>query len=511
MTAELYYVTFAFFSALMSVLVALLTLTRRAHAGRWSLVLCLIGSAWWAFFEGTLFLGGGLETKLLLTRIQYLGIVTVPPLIFFYILDYLGYVRGHRRGTALVLTIVPLITLALVWTNPAHGLIWREVSLVAVGGVDALRVHHGAFFWAYTIYTYLLLATAGMLVLRALIRTRSIFRRQFAVILLALLLPVLGNVAYLFEVVSEKPFDFTPISFAAATLLFALGFFYFKLHDVIPIAKDRIFQSIPDGVMVLDEEDRIIYVNEGLALPLEDPGRYFGKPVTSLYSIFPRLDRVLRAVGDDTGITVGDASGEREYDVRVSRLDDRRGGPMGTLLLFRDITDRMRLEGELRRIATTDELTGLLNRREFLERAGREFSRSLRYGSHMSVLLLDIDHFKEINDRYGHATGDEGLRAFARAGEACVRGTDIFGRLGGDEFAVLLLETEAADAVELAERLRTTLDAVTVESDEGPVGFTVSIGVATRAGDRNLDELMSRADRSLYRAKGAGRDRVDAG
>lgn len=509
MQAELYYLTFAFFSSLMAVLTALLALTREKRSGRRALVLVLVASGWWAFFEGMLFLDGDLATKIVLARFQYLGILAVPPLMFFYIIDYLGHLRTRRRRTGLLLGVVPAITLVLVWTNGQHHLMWQELSLVRVGGIEALQVVHGPYFWAYTIYNYLLLGVGGVLVLRAFIRSRAIFRRQFAVILLALLLPVAGNVLYLFDVVTDKPFDFTPIAFSAATLLIAAGFFYFKLQDVLPIAKERIFTNIPDGIMVLDEHDRIIYANDALALPAEKPGRYFGTPVASLYPVFPRLDRILRAGGGETGMTVSDAAGEREFDVRVSELTDRRGEVIGRLLLFRDITERMRLEGELRRIATTDELTGLLNRREFLEQATREFNRSLRYGNAISLLLVDIDHFKTINDRYGHAAGDEALRRLARAGEGCIRSTDIFGRLGGDEFAVLLLETDAANAVELAERLRTTLDAVGVDTDRGHTAFTVSIGVASRTDDRSIDELMSRADRSLYRAKNAGRDRVD--
>ncbi|MFP4566213.1 MAG: histidine kinase N-terminal 7TM domain-containing protein [Spirochaetaceae bacterium] len=510
MQAEAYYIIFSFFSALMAGLTALLALSREARAGRRSLVFCLLASGWWAFFEGLIFLGGGLETNVLLTRIQYFGIVAAPPLIFYYIIDYLGYLKVRRRRTALILAVVPALTLVLVFTNDAHHLMWREMRLVEMGGVAGLEVVHGPFFWAYTIYNYLLLATGGVLVLRAFLRTHAIFRWQFAVILLALLLPVAGNALYLFDIITEKPFDFTPISFSAATLVIAAGFFYFKLQDLLPIAKERIFTSIPDGIMVLDDRDRIIYANRALALPLGNPGRYYGKPAATLYPTFPRLDRVLGAGSGEAGITVSDAPGEKEFDVRISELHDRRGKFMGRLLLFRDITERMRLESELRRIATTDELTGLLNRREFLERAGREFLRSLRYDDPISVLLFDVDRFKDINDGFGHAAGDEALRRLARAGEECVRATDIFGRLGGDEFAVLLLETGIADAVGLAERLRSTLSDIVVNTDRRAVRFTVSIGVASRDGETTLDELMSRADRSLYRAKRAGRNRVDA-
>lgn len=510
MGAELYYLTFTFFSSLTAVLTGILALTRQARSGRWALVWALFASAWWALFEGLLYLVPGFEAMLLLTRIEYVGIVAVPPLIFFYILQYLGYVRRKAAATAMVLAVVPVVTLLLVWTNPYHGLIWLETKPATMGGIEAIEYIHGPFFWAYTLYNYLLLTAGGVLVLRAFIRTRSLFRKQFAVILIALLLPLLGNVTYLAGIATEKPYDFTPVAFSAATLVIAAGFFYFKLQDVLPIARERIFTSIPDGIIVVDARDRIIFVNKGLALPIDDPWYYFGKPVSTLYDVFPRLDNALRAEGSGGGDTVGDARGEREFDVRISELRDRHGDVMGRLILFRDITERMRLEGELRRIATTDELTGLLNRREFLERAEREFERSVRYGRPLSLLLIDIDNFKDINDTYGHATGDEALRRLARAGESCVRATDIFGRLGGDEFAMLLLETGVADAVELAERVRAAMTAVEIDTDWGPVRFTVSIGAAGRVEQTTLDELMSRADRSLYRAKGAGRDRVDA-
>lgn len=510
MQAGLYYLAFVFFSALTAGLTALIALTRQAHSGRRPLVLALCACGWWAFFEGLLFLGRDLETKLLLTRMQYLGVVSVPPFIFYYVLEYLGYITRRRTGVALILGIVPVITLALVWTNDLHRLIWLDYDAAPLNGISVLELTHGPFFWVYVAYNYLLLGAAGVLVLRAFLRARALFRLQFAVILAALLLPLLGNVVYVTGVATERPFDFTPIAFSVATLLIAAGFFYFKLQDVMPVAKDRIFRSIPDGIIVLDEHDRITFMNKADTLPVADTERYMGAHVSRLYAAFPRLDAVLRSHEKEVAITVGDPAGEREFDVRVSLLHDRHGATIGRLLLFRDITVRMRLEGELRRIATTDELTGLLNRREFLERAEREFSRSLRYGHPVAFLMMDVDNLKVINDTYGHAAGDEALRRMAGQAQGCVRETDIFGRLGGDEFAMLLLETRAPEAVELAERVRGIMDEVELEFETGTAQLTVSIGVAARGAETSLDELMSRADRSLYRAKRAGRDRVDA-
>jgi len=168
------------------------------------------------------------------------------------------------------------------------------------------------------------------------------------------------------------------------------------------------------------------------------------------------------------------------------------------------------MQRQLERLATTDSLTGALNRGRFMARAADEVMRSLRYGRALSAIMLDIDHFKKINDTHGHATGDEAIRSVVRVCRSLVRGADILGRLGGEEFAILLPETPPQGAVLLAERLRRAL-AVTEVRIPGGVGvtFTVSVGVsALRPGEEAVSALLARADEALYRAKNGGRNRV---
>ena len=175
-----------------------------------------------------------------------------------------------------------------------------------------------------------------------------------------------------------------------------------------------------------------------------------------------------------------------------------------------DITERKLLEEELRRQAHIDYLTGVHNRRHFMERAEQELSRAHRYGSPLSMLMLDIDHFKQINDRYGHKVGDIVLKAVADLCHATFRDVDILGRLGGEEFAVLLPETDQHFAVDAAERLRETITNARIPLAEGlPVTFSVSIGVSSLSSpDDNIDVLLSLADKALYAAKDGGRNRV---
>lgn len=164
---------------------------------------------------------------------------------------------------------------------------------------------------------------------------------------------------------------------------------------------------------------------------------------------------------------------------------------------------------ELLRLATSDALTGLLNRRVFLLRLEQEFERSRRYGVPLSLLVIDCDHFKQVNDGYGHAVGDLALQTLAILGQEVMRSCDIFARMGGEEFAILLPETSLEQAAAVAERLRLAVAKHPLETFAGNLHFTVSIGVSQlESGDLTVESLLVRADNALYAAKHAGRNRV---
>lgn len=164
---------------------------------------------------------------------------------------------------------------------------------------------------------------------------------------------------------------------------------------------------------------------------------------------------------------------------------------------------------ESRLMATTDSLTGLLNRRALLDRVSQELRRAARYRDSLSVILLDIDHFKHINDERGHASGDAVLASVARLLATAVRNCDIIARWGGEEFVIALPSTSINGARDLAERLRKTLEnEVILDTDGDRVPVTASFGVAALAKDDSMEQLVDRADRAMYTAKSAGRNRV---
>ena len=178
--------------------------------------------------------------------------------------------------------------------------------------------------------------------------------------------------------------------------------------------------------------------------------------------------------------------------------------------IMQNITERKATENKLKMLATTDPLTGLGNRRAFFEQSDRDCHRCIRYQHPFSCMMLDIDHFKSINDTFGHDVGDEVLKMVADIMKKSLRDVDVLGRLGGEEFAVAMPETDLNGAAVIAERIRLAIDLFQLETDAGVIDTKISIGVTTLGGDiRSVEAMLKQADTLLYKAKQNGRNRVE--
>jgi diguanylate cyclase (GGDEF)-like protein/PAS domain S-box-containing protein len=173
-----------------------------------------------------------------------------------------------------------------------------------------------------------------------------------------------------------------------------------------------------------------------------------------------------------------------------------------------DITERKRLEEELREFATIDELTKVWNRRFFLEQADRQVKVQARSRRPLAVLMLDIDLFKKVNDRFGHNIGDDALKTVSQACLASLRETDLFGRLGGEEFAALLIDCNQTQAMQAAERMRKAVSITEVLTPKENLRLTISVGISSSNYTLDLEKLIKEADQAMYKAKETGRDRV---
>lgn len=221
----------------------------------------------------------------------------------------------------------------------------------------------------------------------------------------------------------------------------------------------------------------------------------------------------------------------RQQDCWLGTALPSASGPLGVLGLRRDqpfsraevelvhtlasyagiALENSQLFSSVQRMATIDELTGILNRRQFLKEAHEELQRADRLGHAVSLVMFDVDHFKKFNDTHGHAIGDLVLRTVSTRCKDCLRGIDHLGRLGGEEFAVLLVGTGLEPGCVTADRLRQAICNQPFPSSQGDLSVSISLGVAERQPKENLDQLLERADVALYAAKRGGRNRVESG
>ncbi|MDY0331100.1 MAG: diguanylate cyclase [Thiomonas sp.] len=244
-----------------------------------------------------------------------------------------------------------------------------------------------------------------------------------------------------------------------------------------------------------------------------------GQSVRHLWGDAVDRDRLLLRLQREGGTVRGVEAQFRRFDgtgvwLLLSVTRGRYRDDDALIFAFKDITEVKAREDELRNLAYTDTLTGIPNRRHFLARAALELRRAQREGSPFALLALDIDRFKQINDRLGHQAGDAVIRCFAQTCMQQLRGPDLCGRLGGDEFAILLPQTTRQVAFDVAQRLRLAIQEAGCLPSADQVGLTLttSIGIAEflpTSTIRDADELLDRADQALYRAKQSGRNRVE--
>lgn len=282
-----------------------------------------------------------------------------------------------------------------------------------------------------------------------------------------------------------------------------------------------VIESFQGGVLVEDNQGKVLLANQSFCdmfalgqKPAELPGRDGRECAVAISSQFAApehflnsIDRIVSRHRLVSGEQLAMADGRTLERDHVPILLD--GVYSGLLWIYRDITQRKLQEQELFLLATTDALTGVANRRTFMLRLSEECARFRRNGVSASLLMLDIDHFKSINDIHGHAAGDRTLKSVADLCRQSLRTTDTLGRLGGEEFAVLLPACPEKNARDVAEALRLAILSHVLWHEGVPVQLTVSIGVAAFAAEHaDGESVLLMADRALYAAKQAGRNRV---
>ncbi len=496
-----------------AVLLAVLWKIRGADAvpGIYALRGLVVAVVLWALAETLESMLRPMESRVLLAKLRMVLVCLVPLAWFAFALTYSQQrVRANRLALNLA-AIVPLATVLITFSNEAHGLLWANLSLIDVGGYRGMIVEHGAWFPVHVVYSSALVLIATTILAFALSQSAESSTPIIAVIAA----PLCGAGANAFALSAINPFpwfDYSTVGLALASVILYTGVLRYGLLNRSRIRRDRVLEALHDGVLVARSSGELLDANAAaLRIFSLERSALAQQNINALVPSLPLL-----RINERSRSTVEITRGAHAYEVRASMLDPH-GPASDVALVFRDVTrrrvddqQRRETQKELETLALTDALTNLHNRRVFMSRLNEEIGRVQRHGATLSVLLFDLDHFKAVNDRYGHDTGDEVLKTVARCLEQVKRVTDVAARLGGEEFALLLPETGQPGALQLAQRLREKIaGSETMTSGGLPLTVTASIGVATvNRNSRQIDDLLQHADGALYAAKDSGRNRV---
>lgn len=486
---------------------------RRRERGATALLVLLGVTGVWAALDLLAVVSPPLDLKLLWTRVQYVPAAAAPVAWAAFILVLTRQKKELRRWPMVLLYLVAAAPAGLTLHPDGFALLVRGAGEVEMEGWTGLVLDPGPAHWALQGVQLVTVLVATRILSRYLAGIPGSRGRQLAVAGSVSLVVAAILVHDLTEYGAQWQDPSAP-AFALGAAFLGWGLLRQRLLNLGPVARTLVMVELRDPIAVVDARGRIVDVNR--AAERELGLEAYGDVPLALGTMWARAweDR-----GTPLEVSLEVDGEERVFEVTMTPLDDR-GAPGRTVLVFRDVTARHRMEQQLRessetmaRLANTDSLTGLANRRRFMEALDQEVERSHRYRRSLSLVMLDLDHFKDVNDTYGHPAGDEVLRSTADVLRSVSREIDLPARIGGEELALLLPETDPEGARVVAERVRERMEAVEHESPQGePFTVTGSLGVATLSGDEMDQEgLLHVADRALYDAKEAGRNRVMVG
>lgn len=448
-----------------------------------------------------------LEDMLFWNQVQYFGIPFFPAFWLVVSILYTGRGKWLQGFGNLVVYAIPILTFIMRTTNQWHGLYYTNVEHIYIGDFQTLHLTKGPFYYVQMAYVLVALILCTWMFFKRYQSSVGEEKIQFRLLLIASILPYIALLVGTFNL-SGYGIDFTALILPPSTYLINVALTRYNFLEISVLARERVFAESEFGLVLVNRFNFIVDYNEksieylnwfGISrkeIPLEE---LLTNQQDLLKSILKSENKVFQLLVNEE---------VKFMSVKIREFQNSQKG-LGKLVSFEDITERESLKLRLIEMASTDALSGLNNRRRFLECANDLYQRATRYDERLSVLMLDIDYFKKVNDTYGHYVGDGIIKAFSEALSAVFRESDIVGRMGGEEFAVIMINTNAKDAHDKAEYFRKLIENERITVDNQNLQITVSIGVAELSTKmQNMDTLINNADDALYLAKALGRNRT---
>jgi len=522
-------------NALLALFLAVLLRRKYPAPGRDAMISMLVMLAVWAFCYAMITISPSLEEKRFWLKLENIGIQTVPVFWFLFTVQYAQLDKWLNKFTGALLIVIPAITLALLFNPNWFRLFYSSVRIATENG-GPLIIERGPWYFMALIQAYLLnLAGMGLLIWR-FVQVRDVFRRQVFVLIGAVLIPLLVNMFYQLAPRFIPGFslgtDLTPLAFTITAFFLSMGVFGLRLFDLVPIARHKVLEHIPEMVFVIDAYDRVLDANSVAQKMLgKSLHQITGEEVIDVFREWPELmNRFLTQSEAHNEVIQIPGDPPTTLEIIVSAMYNRFGQLEGRIIVAHDVTDRTWLENdlkyaneslknqlieieylrlELQEQAIRDPLTNVYNRRFLADAMDRELSQADRNEKPASVVILDFDYFKQFNDTYGHRCGDFVLQYIANFLNDRIRRGDVLCRYGGEEFVIFMPNAPLESAYQRAESWRNEIANSFIEYEGLHLKTSFSAGVASYPiHGSTSDTVLNAADKALYQAKNGGRNRV---
>lgn len=449
--------------------------------------------------------------KLVFNHVQYIGLPFIIPLWLLICVRFCAKEYRWSILKTIALLIIPAATLVLNMTYPLNGLLYSSYQVENWNHLDVVVFQKGIWYYVVAIWNFILSAITVWLYIRTYLKAERIRRKQ------ALVLLLLSAFAFLFASSTflsrdTSPIDFIVLLLSVSCVLLFTTLFKYSLFDLIPLAYSQLFNGMDYPVLVLADSMSVVKAN---AAAMRIFPRLREQSDVALQSLFVDDEKLISKLmeSEESLVEVSMNAIKRFYSAKITRLNIKQSAinkDYGYLLVLSDVTSHINLVHDLEHEASMDPLTGLLNRRMFFPMAEKVIDQAAVAGEAVSLIMIDIDHFKKVNDEHGHQAGDAVLKEVSRIICSQVREGDIVGRYGGEEFLILLPSTNPKEAKAAAGRICSAVRQHDFNIEDRITHLTISIGVSSikESESQRLDNLIYLADKALYDAKTKGRDRV---
>lgn len=464
--------------------------------------LFLVAASFHSFGYAFEIIAQDIEQAMFWLKVEYIGMAFMPVLFLWISFTYFNESRTYEHIIMVIFFAIGLTSLILLSTNELHHLYYTHVYLDE--GYH-LVLEKGPWFYVQAVAMNISLLVIILTAASKVYQSKSHYRRtarRFAVILS---LPFVWTVLYTIGVVKIN-IDIYPYIYSILSVYWLITFVFNNDINLSPVTYKKIFNNITEGVVIIDSLDRIANYNQAAYGIFENNVKL--EMGISMSHLFDFMHPVNILEGERI-YEIYNGQSLDFYQLKETSINNNKTG--GSLIVFNNITSKIETNRMLQKLATVDELTGLSNRRHFFSDCEDKINEAIYKKMPLTFAMMDIDHFKYVNDNYGHAIGDDVLKQVSTLSLNSLRPTDRIGRYGGEEFGIALFGATDKEGMIILDRLRQNIEAHEFDCGDQKIKLTVSFGVYQPSLSRveSIRVILDKADKSLYLAKNKGRNCIE--